>query len=143
MAFQPALRALIAQYLDAYAARDARAASAVYADNAWIITPFGPPVIGRDAIAAAHYEWFDDGEENKRLDVVEAAARGEMGYAVLRWSAMVREPDGSVVHDTGLSLNVLVHGYGGWMIAQTALVPDAAALAAAAPLELAEAGAPV
>ncbi|MCL5776037.1 nuclear transport factor 2 family protein [Limibaculum sp. FT325] len=143
MAFQPALKALIAQYLDAYAARDARAASAVFAERARIITPFGPPIVGRDAIAAAHYDWFDDGETNKRLDVVEAGARGEMGYAVLRWSADLREPDGRIVRDTGLSLNVLMHSYGGWMIAQTALVPDASTLAGVPPLELAEAGTPV
>ena len=107
-------------YLTAYAARDAEVCAETYCTDGEIHSLFGPKVAGRAAIQALHVEWFSTSEKNKRLDILSADARDDLGYVLLRYAADT--PEGS---ESGTSLNVLARDSAGqWQIRFTSLNPD-------------------
>lgn len=126
MDFGNEAQALAQAYLAAYARQDAEGCAAAFSEDALMDSSFGPPSVGRPAIAAAHLEWFGEVERDKRLDVVEAEAQGALGWARLRWSAQVDDPrTGSSVRMAGTTLAVLRRGPEGWRFARMMLVGDA------------------
>lgn len=126
MAFRDEVQALADGYLAAYARQDAEGCAAGFSGDALMESPFGPPAAGRAAIAAAHRAWFEEPERNKRLDAVEAEAEDALGWARLRWSAEVDDPEtGAPTTAAGSTLAVLRRGPEGWVFARMMLVPDA------------------
>ncbi|MEO0682589.1 MAG: SgcJ/EcaC family oxidoreductase [Pseudomonadota bacterium] len=124
MAFQDEVEALAQAYLAAYAAEDAAGCAGGFAEDARLDTPFGPPALGRAAIAEAHLEWFEEPECDKRMDVVECGCDGALGWALLRWSAEVDGPQGGAVRAGGATLATLRRGEDGWRFHRMALIPD-------------------
>ena len=96
------------------------ACAELYAEDGEIHSPFGPPVRGRAAIRATHDSWFESREENKRLEVLSGECRGDLGYALLRYSA-----DTADGVEAGTSLNVLAAATPGrWLFRLTSLNED-------------------
>lgn len=115
-------QALVDSYLARYAAHDAAGCAALYAENAEVYSPFGPPAVGRAAIEASHRDWFEDGERNKVMTVTRAAARDDMGYCLVRFEADIPGENGATERFRGASLNVLERGAdGAWNIKLTSL----------------------
>lgn len=98
---------LVERLLDALKRRDAATCAALFTDDGVIISPWAPPARGPDAIRATHQAWFDEGEANKRLTVLEANASGDLAYCLLAWSGDYPQSDGSVATYSGTSVNVL------------------------------------
>jgi ketosteroid isomerase-like protein len=71
------------------------------------VTPYGPPAKGHIAIAATHQSWFDEGEKNKHLALLDAGAVEDLGYCALAYSGNYAKPDGSHERHCGRSVNVL------------------------------------
>lgn len=101
----------------AYRAADAAACASMWTENGAIYSPFGPPLMGRAAIEAAHREWTAGGAgEDKILQVVDVAADGGMAWCLVRYA----EPG-----ESGTSLNVLERQADGtWLIRLTSLNAD-------------------
>ena len=99
--------ALVSKLLEASRQHDAAGCAALFTNDGRIFSPYGAEVSGRDAIAATHKAWFDEGETNKRLDLLEADAKGDVGYCILAWAGDYLQPDGSVITESGQSVNVL------------------------------------
>jgi uncharacterized protein (TIGR02246 family) len=110
------MTAMMAGYVTAYSACDSAGCAAIYAEDAVIYSAFGPPVRGRAAIAAAHEDWFTSGEENKRIEIIDCAAAGNLAFCLIAYSADVPQNDGSVHYDSGTNLCTLVPEAGGWRI---------------------------
>ena len=124
MRFEDQLKSLVARYLAAYNAHDARGCAAVFAPDGVILTPFEPIVTGRAAIQTAHVEWFDEAERDKRFDIIEWHSDGLYAYCLLHWSVIVDGPDGMPAQEGGTSLNILEARQGEWLITRSALIPD-------------------
>ena len=117
---------LVERLLDALKRHDAATCAALFTDDGVIISPWAPPARGPDAIRATHQAWFDEGEANKRLTVLEANASGDMAYCLLAWSGDYPRSDGSVATYGGTSVNVLQrHANGDWKIQVQSLNSDA------------------
>lgn len=117
--------ALWAAYAEAYNAGDAQGCAAVFAEDGEIHSPFGPAIRGRSAIAEAHAEWFEEGEENKSLNVLRTEASGDLATCLARYGADVSHPDGTSGTVGGVSLNTLSRQADGtYLITVCALVPD-------------------
>ncbi len=117
---------LVERLLDALERHDAAACAALFTGDGVIISPWAPPARGLDAIRATHQAWFDEGEANKRLTVLEADANGDLAYCLLVWSGDYRQSDGSVATYSGTSVNVLQrHANGDWNIRVQSLNSDA------------------
>jgi len=96
------IRTLIQRYLAAYESHDAAGCAGAYAPNALVLSPWGPPLRGRQAILAAHTDWFAEGEHNKVMTIDDIEIDGDLAVCLLRYRADV--PLGKVC---GISLNTL------------------------------------
>ena len=117
---------LIGTYLAAYRAQDADGCARAFTVDGALLSPFGPPARGREAIATTHSEWFTLPEEDKRLEVVEFHDNGESGHCLLRWSARVPNKDdpSGFTTESGLSLCVLTAPGDEMLFHRLALIPD-------------------
>ena len=116
MIFRDEMAAMMAGYVAAFDSQDAERCAAIYAVDAVVYSPFGPPIIGRDAIAAAHLDWFALGEENKRIEVLDCGASGDQAFCLIAYSADVTQDDGSVHQESGTNLCTLAAEAGTWRI---------------------------
>jgi len=115
------IHALIAQYLDAYEARDAAGCVAVYTEDARILSPWGPPIRGENAIIAAHLNWFEEGETNKVMQIADLRIDAALAICLVRYGADIPADDGPT-RVFGASLNALCRQpAGGWKISHTSL----------------------
>lgn len=115
------IRALIAAYLSAYESRDAAGCTAVYTEDARILSPWGPPVSGQKAIEAAHLNWFEEGETNKTMTIEDLRIDGDLAVCLVRYSADIPAADGPA-RVFGASLNALCRKQdGNWKFSHTSL----------------------
>ncbi len=114
MNFQDICQALLDEYVSQYRAGNAVGCAAAYSTDAELYSPFGPPAIGRDAIAATHVEWVQENAQSKQIEVLKAGHTGDLGWCV----ANFRED----TSESGISLNVLARQPDGrWLITHTSL----------------------
>ena len=115
-------QAVFDAYVERYLAADAAGAASFYAQDAAIFSPFGPPVHGRDTLTKLHLEWFEEGEINKKIEVIDATAESSIGFCTAQYSADIPQEDGSVLLDSGTSLNTFEKQTDGtWKIKHTSL----------------------
>jgi ketosteroid isomerase-like protein len=112
----------MARMVAAYRAGDAAGCAALWTEDGALFSPFAPPARGRAAIEALHSDWTADGVgSDKRLEVLDAGAEGNLGWCMVAFS------EGSAT-DSGTSLNVLERQPGGdWLIRICSLNSDHAA----------------
>ena len=106
-AVDEAVATLVARLLDASNRHDAAACAALFTEDGLIVSPYGPPARGRAAIESTHRAWFEEGETNKRLEILEARLDGDLGYCVLAYAGDYAQQDGSLITERGTSVNVL------------------------------------
>lgn len=111
---------VIDQYLAAYEAHDSAGCAALYGEDAIILSPFGPPAIGREAIRAAHRAWFDEDETGKTMTVLRASIEGDTGHCLVAYAADV-PGDAGPQRAHGASLNTLSRVDGRWRLTHTSL----------------------
>lgn len=120
------LQQLLDGYVAAYRAGDAAGCAAVYTECGEIHSPFGPPAVGRAAIAAAHTAWFEEAEENKAITVLSVQGAGDLAACLARYSADIPREDGPPATEAGVTLSTFERqADGSWLIRMSALVPDA------------------
>ena len=111
------IRALVEAYASAYEAHDARVCADIFTGDALVVSPWGPPTRGTEAIAATHLDWFAEGERNKEMTVEDLVIDGDLAFCLLRFAADV--PAG---RSNGVSLNSLRRqSDGGWRISHCCL----------------------
>jgi len=116
---------LVTALLDALQRHDAAACAALFTEDAVLLSPWGPPAHGAAEIRATHQGWFDEGERNKRLRLLDAGASGDLGYCLLAWAGDYLQPDGSCTTHSGRSVNVLRRSADGrWKICLSSLNAD-------------------
>ena len=115
------IRGLIAAYFSAYESRDAAGCTAVYTEDARILSPWGPPVNGQKAIAATHLDWFEEGETNKTMTIEDLRIDGDLAVCLVRNSADIPAAEGPA-RVFGASLNALCRQQDGdWKFSHTSL----------------------
>lgn len=93
-------------YVAFYRARDAVGCASIFTPQAQLFSPYGPPLLGRAAIEAAHQVWVAAGGENKQMTAMEAGHSGDLGWCLAHYSegttgngaslnVAERQPDGN------------------------------------------------
>ena len=106
MSFKQECQMLFDHYVACYRQADANGCASVFAAQAELYSPFGPPAIGRQAVEETHAEWVAEGAENKKVTVSSAGRDGELGWCLAEFSegttgegvslaVLARQPDGS------------------------------------------------
>lgn len=121
MAFQQEIEEIMTAYVAAFNAQNAAECAAIYTEDATIFSPFGPPIRGRAAIVAEHKNWLALGEENKRIDVLDCAASGDLGYCLITYAADITGPDGTQVTEKGTNLCAMVRRAERWQIQHSSM----------------------
>lgn len=122
---QKGVESLVARLLEALEQHNATGCAALFTDDGSILSPYGAEARGRDAIEATHKAWFDESETNKRLDLLEFGACGDIGYCTLAYAGDYLQPDGSYTTESGKSVNVLKkQANGDWKIHISSLNSD-------------------
>ena len=115
------ITAAISGYFEAYARHDAAGCAACYAPDAWITSPWGPPVTGQEAIEAVHEAWFEEGERDKTYDILDLRVGDTLAVCLLRYDATVPTENGEVAV-AGVSLNGFSKSESGrWLWTHTSL----------------------
>ncbi|KAA3631789.1 MAG: SgcJ/EcaC family oxidoreductase [Proteobacteria bacterium] len=121
---------LVARLLEASRQHDAAACAALFTENGVILSPYGTEARGRSAIESTHREWFEEGETNKRMELLEVGASGDVGYCILAYAGDYLQPDGSYSTESGKSVSVLKRQSSGeWKIHVSSLNSDKPPLA--------------
>lgn len=102
-----AIRDAATCYLAAYESHDSIGCGAVYAEDAIGLSPWGPPFIEPDAIAAAHVEWVKEGETNRVMTIVDLVVDGETGVCLLHHKVDISGKSGMTKKIFSASLNTL------------------------------------
>lgn len=114
MNFHATCQNLLDEYVSQYRAGNAAGCAACYAVDAELYSPFGPPAIGRDSIAAMHMEWVKENAQSKQIEVLNSGHIGDLGWCTANFH------EGS--EESGISLNVLARQPDGrWLITHTSL----------------------
>lgn len=120
---ETAIRAQMGIYLKAYEKHDAADCAAIYAENALVLTPWGPPAKSRSAIEETHREWFEEGETNKSLTITDLRVNGDLATCLMGFSADVPADGGGTEPSHGSSLSALARNTDGiWLIQQQMLL---------------------
>lgn len=114
MDFTNDCQTLLDRYVSSYRAGDAIGCASVYSLDAELYSPYGPPAIGRPAIAAMHDQWVEEGGDDKQIEVMSAGCSGDLGWCVARYS--------EATAGKGSSMNVLARQPdGNWLITHCSL----------------------
>lgn len=79
------IQSLLDQMAAAYRAGDAAACAAMFAENAQLHSPFGPPSTGREAIRVLHEEWTAE-PNTKKFSIIDHGSAGDMAWCLARFS---------------------------------------------------------
>ncbi len=103
-----AIRAADAECLKAFQAKDAARAASCYTDDASLLPPNSPPVVGREAIRAAWSAFLASPgfAIDWRITRIEVARAGDMAYTVFSYEMTVQGPGGKPATDRGKDLAV-------------------------------------
>ena len=93
--------------------QDARGIAALYAENATLLPPGQPAIIGRQNIQGFWQGFFDAGASDARLKSIQIAGSGDLAYEIGEYSAMMPQPSGGTAPGTGKYLVVFERQAGG------------------------------
>ncbi len=79
----------------------------LYTDDGAIYSPYELPSIGRDALRETHRQWLAAGGTNKKIRVFEAHSENDLGYCIAAYSEDYPQDDGSLVKESGKSVNIV------------------------------------
>ena len=97
MSLQTELQALLESYVSAYRGQDAKGCAAAFTMDALLVSPFGPPARGREAIEKVHVEWTaEDEAKNKVIEIAEFGGSGDTAWCLAEFS------EGATGHGTSL-----------------------------------------
>lgn len=123
--FAAAAAAARSAFIAALARGDARAASAVYAQDATLLPPLAGPVRGRDTIAAFWRAGLDAGVAAIELEPFSVDGGERLGYEAGRYELLLEPGGANVITERGSYL--LVHALqpdGAWRWAAEMFRPD-------------------
>ena len=116
------IRALVETWMSATRAGDLDRVLELMAEDAVFLVPGKPPMMGRQAFAAAARESWAGGRMkfDGRSDIQEVRVFGDGAYLWQRLSVEATAPDGKKTSRSGHTLTVLRKENGRWLLARDA-----------------------
>ena len=105
---------LARQYDAYYAAKDPAGMAALYATDGVLVSPAGPIIRGREALAAYYTKRFASGAKGHAIKVLEVHVQGNGGYGLAEFSVTAPKPSGEVRQEQGRIVSVYQHDPDGW-----------------------------
>ncbi len=118
------------KWVETFSEGDIAACAEMYTENGSIYSPYSPAAIGRNAIKDTFKEWYEAGEQNKRVKVLEADSDGKIAYFTASFSGDYPQDDGTLVNESGVVLTTCIRAQNGsWKMHISSLNSDTPPLA--------------
>jgi uncharacterized protein (TIGR02246 family) len=102
------------QYDANYARKSPADMAALYASDGLLVSPSGPIVRGREALAAYYTKRFASGARDHAIKIVEVHVQGNGGYGLAQFSVTVPHPGGELAQVHGSIVAIYQHDPDGW-----------------------------
>ncbi len=112
-----AIEAIIKQYADAYNRGDAAAFAALYTEEARLLPPNGPMIVGREAIQNSQQSDFDTGVSGDlQLTTLEVRVARDLAYEIGEYALTIQPEEGEAIRDQGKYVVVWKRENGEWKL---------------------------
>ncbi len=109
-----AIKAASKQWVDAFNQGDAAALAALYTEEAKLLEPNSPLIVGRDSIQAIFQGFFDTGALELQLTVIELSVNGDMAHRVGKYTLTIQPEEGEAISDNGKYVEIWKRENGTW-----------------------------
>ena len=111
-----AIEALIKQLEDALNKGDAAAIAALYTEEARVLPPNGPMIVGREAIQNSHQGDIDAGLSDLQLTTLEVGVVRDLAYEIGEYTETIQPEEGEAIRDQGKYVVVWKRENGEWKL---------------------------
>lgn len=112
-----AIEAIGKQFTDAYNRGDAAAMAATYTEEARVLPPNGPMIVGREAIQNFWQDVIDAGISDLQLTTLEVGVARDLAYVIDESALTIQPEEGEAIRDQGKSVVILKRENGEWKVA--------------------------
>ena len=109
-----AINAAGAQWVDAFNRGDAAALAALYTEEATLLEPNSPLVVGRENIQAIFQGFFDTSAMELHLTVIGLSVHGDMAHRFGKYMLTIQPEEGDAISDNGKYVEIWKRENGGW-----------------------------
>ena len=109
-----AIKAASTQWLDAFNRGDAAALAAFYTEEATLLEPNSPLVVGRESIQTIFQGFFDTSALELQLTVIELSVNGDMAHRFGRYTLTIQPEEGEAISDNGKYVEIWKRENGSW-----------------------------
>ena len=111
-----AIKAASKQYIDNFNSGNSAAVAALYAEEAKILPPNSPMIVGREGIQAFYQGGFDAGVVDARITMTVLNVLGDEAYQIGTYTNRILPEEGEAIVDSGKYVTILKRVNGSWKI---------------------------
>ena len=109
-----AIEAASAQWVDAFNQGDATTLAAFYTEEAKLLEPNSPLIVGKESIQEIFQGFFDTGALELQLTVIELSVNGDMAHKVGKYTLTIQPEEGEAISDNGKYVEIWKRENGSW-----------------------------
>ena len=109
-----AIEAVSKQWVDAFNQGDAAAVASLYTEEATLLEPNSPLVVGRENIQAIFQGFFNTSALELQLTVIELSVHGDMAHRFGKYTLTIQPEEGDAVSDNGKYVEIWKRENGSW-----------------------------
>ena len=109
-----AIEAVSKRWVDAFNQGDATAVASLYTEEATLLEPNSPLVVGRENIQAMLQGFFDTNDLKLQLTVIELSVNGDMAHKVGKYTLTIQPEEGEAITDNGKYVEIWKRENGSW-----------------------------
>ena len=111
-----AIEAVSKQWVDAFNRGDAAAVVALYTEEAKLLPPNSPMIVGRESIQASFQADFDASGYDLQLTVIDLHVNGDMAHEVGKYTLTIQPEEGEAISDSGKYVWIWKRVNGSWKV---------------------------
>ena len=109
-----AINAVRKQYADAFNRGDAAAVAALFADEAKLLPPNSPMIVGREGIQASVQAGIDAGLGDLQATVIELSINGDVAHLVGKYTLTIQPEEDEAISVIGKYVTIWKRENGSW-----------------------------
>ncbi len=111
-----AIEAINKQFADAVKRGDAAAVAALYTEDARLLPPNGPTLVGREAIQNFFQSNIDAGVSDLQLTILEVGVVRDLAYEIGQYALTIQPEEGEALRDQGKYVVIWKRENGEWKL---------------------------
>jgi len=111
-----AIETASAQWVDAFNTGEVAAFASLYTEEAKLLQPNNPMIVGRENIQANFQGFFEHGSRDIQLLVIELLVNGDMAHRVGTYTLTIQPEEGESISENGKYVEIWKRINGTWMM---------------------------